>query len=150
MLFIRSARTLRRATATPATHVIHLLAASVRRTPFLFHSDLQVPQSHLRAIPATCLLKDGLQGILHRWFGFLNGCCDFRVRTSSGKERGDCPFFACEIRVSREHLCTPEANVPSKSVAVVLGVGIRAGRAVRFAFGRKDCPGRSYLPTSTC
>ena len=125
MLFIRSARTLRRATTTPATLLTDALATSVRKTPFLFHSDLQIPQSHLRAIPATCLLKDDVQEIFHRWFRYLNGCCDFCVRASSGKKRGDRPFFACKIRVSREHLCTPEPNVPSKSVAVVPGVGIR-------------------------
>ena len=127
MSFIRSVRTLHRPTTTPAALVTGPLAASVGKTPFLFHSDLQVPQSHLCAIPATCLLKDDLQGIVHRWFCHLNGCCDFCVRTTSGKKRADRPFFACEIRVSRKHLCTPEANVPSKNVAVAPGVGIRAG-----------------------
>ena len=60
MLLICPARTLWRMASTLPTLVTNLRIgySSVRKAPFVLHSHLQIPQSDLGTIPATCLLKD--------------------------------------------------------------------------------------------
>src|SRR5215469_17289099 len=113
MLFIRSRRTLGRVTTThPALLIdlricdlricdlriydlricdLRICDASVRRTPFLFHSGPQVPQSDLGAVPATCLLKEASQVILDHGLWCLNRGCDLGVCASLRKKRCDSP-----------------------------------------------------------
>jgi hypothetical protein len=75
---------------------------SIIEAPFVLHSHLQIPQSDLCTIPATCLLKDSSQVTLDYVLCCLDLCRDLRIRASLGNKRGDSPLFAGKIRVPKQ------------------------------------------------
>ena len=115
VLFIRPMRTLWRMTTIKLSALVTDLRvgfASVREAPFCSHSHIQIPQSDLCTIPATCLLKDSSQVNLDCLFRCLDPRCDFCVCLSLENKCRDRPLFARKIHVSRQqrHDFTPTPN----------------------------------------
>jgi hypothetical protein len=75
---------------------------SIVKTPFFYDSNLQIPQSDFRAIPATCLVNDSSQVSLDYVFCGLDLCCDLRIRASLENKRCDSPLSTCKSHVSRQ------------------------------------------------
>jgi hypothetical protein len=96
MVLMRSGRTLWRMSTINLTAFFMDLSpgfAPVLGAPFFLHSQLQIPQSHFGAIPATCFVEDSSQVVLH----FLLSCVGFRrdlcIRAPLHNQRRDRPLF---------------------------------------------------------
>jgi hypothetical protein len=72
------------------------------KSPFFFHTHLQVPQSDFCPIPATCLGENSLQVALDYTLGGLGGLCDLCIRASFKNKCRDSPFFTCKVRVPKQ------------------------------------------------
>src|SRR5579864_3750269 len=105
MLLIRPRRTLRSMTTINLPMLVTDLPVcftSIVETPFFYDSNFQIPQSDLRAIPATCLFNDSSQVSLDHVFCYLDLRCDLCIRASLENKRCDSPLSTCKIHVSRQ------------------------------------------------
>ncbi len=85
MLLIRPRGRLRRMTTINLPMLVTdfpVCFTSIVETPFFYDSNLQIPQSDFRAIPATCLVHDSSQVGLDHVFCCLDLCCDLCIRAS--------------------------------------------------------------------